>query len=138
MKLGGHWGLWTPQHRNTAKKKKCWTPHHLKKSWQNTVTPMHIYTCIVLVWWYRGLKVIILFNIIRFYLKKISETNISQGQNHGYITDAFGLFLLILNFSTVRSMKMKSYWSFAGTRMLKNVSGKLFDVQKLWKREYRR
>ena len=42
---------------------------------------------------------IILFKIIRFYLKKISETNTSQVQNRGYSTDA-------LNFAFGRSIKM--------------------------------
>ena len=61
---------------------------------------------IVLVWWYNSPHVIILFKIIHFYLKKISETNTSQVQNHGYSTDAFGSQSFHLNFAIGRLIKM--------------------------------
>ena len=47
---------------------------------------------------------IILFKIIRFYLKKISETNTSQTQNRGYSSGDFWCFCL--KFASGRSLKM--------------------------------
>ena len=94
---GGHWGA-----LNTT------TP---QKILPNTASPQYI----VLVWWSKGPHMTIPFKIIRFYLKKNSETNTSQVQNHGYSTDAFGSRSFCLNFTTRRSMKMtaKLRWKVA-------------------------
>ena len=82
---------------------------------------------------------IILFKIIRFYIKKISETNTAHVQKRGYSTDAgFGSRSFCLNFATGRSMEMTAKLRgkvTAASPVQKNVCGKLF-VHKLWKREY--
>ena len=69
---------------------------------------------------YKGPHVIILFKIIRFYLKKTSETNTTQGKNRDYSTDALGSLVIKLwhwkineNDSKVAS---KSYCCLADTK----------------------
>ena len=59
----------------------------LARKVDGTPSPQYI----VLVWRYKG--VIILFKIIRFNLKKISEINTSQVQYRGYSTESRGFRL---------------------------------------------
>ena len=77
----------------------------------------------------------ILFKIIRFYLKKISKTNTSQGWNRGYSTDAFELLLLKICYWKIIEndcrVVLKSSFCLGGTR---TFPGSHF-VQKLWKWE---
>ena len=82
------------------KKKKYRALRHLKKSGPNTVTAIYSVSVMILADT-RGIN----FKIILSYLKKISETNTSPGQNRDYSADAFGSFFCI-NFVNGRSMKV--------------------------------
>ena len=126
---GGHWGA-----LNTASPQKI-VPNPASPQEKSME---HRHRNIVLVWWYKGPHVIILFKIIRFYSKKSPKQAHYKAKT--VVTLLMSLDRFRLNFSTGKSMKMtaKLGWKVtAAWRRYKNVSGKSF-VQKLWKREYRR
>ena len=86
--------LGSSEHRNTAKN----IVQHRVTARKVDGTPSPQY--IVLVWWYKDPRMIILFKIIYFYLRKNSKINTSQVENRGYSTDSFGSRSFRLNFAT--------------------------------------